>query len=73
MDPWEFVAVTATRIVLPTSPGVMMYSSGIIPVGETFEQLPPDESHSCHWKEYVVEPLEVQVPAVALTVPPKPP
>jgi hypothetical protein len=57
--------------VLPTSPGVILYWLGVLPVGVTFEQLAPEESHSCHWKEYVGGSLDFQVPMVALTVPPQ--
>jgi hypothetical protein len=46
-EPPAFVAVTAERIVLPTSLLVSVYELPVAP--EIPTQLPPDELQSCHW------------------------
>ena len=46
-EPTEFVAVTATRRVLPTSAPVSVYAGSVAP--GIAAQAPPAPSQRCHW------------------------
>src|SRR6476659_8981645 len=63
-EPSAFLAVTRTRIVLPTSTVLRTYVLSVAPLID--EQLPPFESQRRHWyaKVISVEPSSV-VPEIA--------
>ena len=61
--PPEFVALTWTRIVRPTSAVLGMYVDAVAPVMVT--QFSPFVSQRRHWYVYVIGSVPVQVPVVA--------
>lgn len=70
-DPDAFVALTTTRIRVPTSAAVRMYVELVAPaiMAQLLASgLPPATPHFTHWYANVIGALPVQVPVVALSV-----
>jgi hypothetical protein len=64
-DPAEFDAVTATRIVAPTSAITSVYVCPLAPAIDV--QLPPPVSQRSHWYAYAIGAVPVQLPVDALS------
>jgi hypothetical protein len=65
-EPTEFVAVTTTRSVEPTSAADAAYEEPVAPA--TSEQPEPVESQRCHWYAYAIGAEPVHVPGDAVSV-----
>src|SRR5438034_10378841 len=65
VEPAEFVAVTTTRIVEPTSAETSAYVVAVAPPMSA--QLAPPESQRRHWYEYALGAVPVQVPWEAVS------
>jgi hypothetical protein len=65
-DPAEFDAVTATRIVEPTSAETSVYAAAVAP--EILTQFAPEESQRCHWYAYEIGAVPDHVPGAAVNV-----
>ena len=66
LDPAELLAVTAARIVEPTSAEPSRYVCPVAPA--IARQFAPDESHRCHWYAYEIGAVPDQLPGLAVKV-----
>jgi hypothetical protein len=66
VDAVEFVAVTRTRIVDPTSPATSVY---VVPVAPAMSAQPaPPVPQRLHWRAYDIGAVPVHVPVVDVSV-----